>query len=414
MAHAKFSPSSAHRWIKCPGSVQLEAQVPDKSSKFADEGTAAHELAEVCLLKGINTTEAIGNVIEVNGTRYVVDDEMALNVQVYLELVRGEDYDEMLVEYKSPIGYITGETKEDGEPANGTADCVLIKGNRLTVIDLKYGKGVQVDAKENQQLSMYALGVMEGLMLTHYFDEVEIVICQPRIGHIDRWSPSLEYLQKLSAEIKKSVEQAEKSTNDGQYLWPGQKQCRFCRAKGICPALTNTVLSTIADDFVDLTQPVAPVVEVAARRTVDNATLGNLLSAVDLIEDWCNAIRHQAEYELMLGREVPGYKLVQGKKGNRAWGDAQEVEQVLKSMRLKVEEMYDLKLISPTSAEKLSKAGTIGPRQWPRLQALITQSEGKPTVVPASDKRPSLHINDFSPMTDDTALELLTTGCDLV
>jgi hypothetical protein len=104
------------------------------------------------------------------------------------------------------------------------------------------------------------------------------------------------------------------------------------------------------------------------------------------------------ESELFSGRPVPGYKLVQGKKGNRKWSSESEAEAMLKGFKLKVEEMYDLKLVSPTTAEKLAKAGTIGPRQWPKLQGFITQSEGSPSVAPESDKRPALEIK---PAVDD-------------
>ena len=111
-----------------------------------------------------------------------------------------------------------------------------------------------------------------------------------------------------------------------------------------------------------------------------------------MIEGWCKAIRAKAEAELLAGHPVPGYKLVEGRRGSRRWTNDAEVEQTLKSMRMKLEEMYDFSLISPTTAEKLHKAGTIGPRQWPKLQGLITQSEGKPSVAPATDKRPALVI----------------------
>lgn len=132
---------------------------------------------------------------------------------------------------------------------------------------------------------------------------------------------------------------------------------------------------------------------------MDNATLGNLLASMDLIETFCKAVRAEAERELLAGRAVPGFKLVEGRRGARKWADETEVETTLKGMRLKTEEMYDFSLISPTSAEKLHKSGVIGPRQWPKLQSLITQSEGKPSVAPESDKRPALVMtaveNDF-------------------
>ena len=419
MAHAKFSPSSAHRWIPCPGSVLLEAQVPDSSSEFADEGTAAHLLGEKCLTLGTDTHDHVGEVFEVNGKQYRCDDDMAAYVQVYLDLVRGEPSDQAFIEYKSPVGYITGETKaEDGSPANGTADCVLIKGAKLTVIDLKYGRGVKVDATENHQLGLYALGIMEELSLTHEFSEVELVICQPRIDHIDRWTAPAQWLAKLQDDVKAAVKQAEQCKPGSLYLWPGNKQCKFCRAKGICPSLTDKVLTTVADDFVDLSKPIAPKIEAALDRTMDNTSLGNIMGALDLIEDWCKAIRAQTETELLAGREVPGYKLVEGRRGARAWGNADDVENLMKSMRIKTDVMYDFKLISPTTAEKLAKAGDIGPKQWPKLQALITQAQGKPSVAEASDKRPALVttavVDDFDDMSDDQALAILTEVGDLV
>lgn len=189
-----------------------------------------------------------------------------------------------------------------------------------------------------------------------------------------------------------------------KYLSPGNDQCRFCKAKAICPKLTEHVLATVADDFVDVSKPVAPQLEHAAERAFDNAILGNLLGAADLIEGWCKAIRAKAEAELLAGHPVPGYKLVEGRRGSRRWANDAEVEQTMKSMRMKLEEMYDFSLISPTTAEKLHKAGTIGPRQWPKLQGLITQSEGKPSVAPEADKRPALVIqataDEFADMTE--------------
>ena len=126
-----------------------------------------------------------------------------------------------------------------------------------------------------------------------------------------------------------------------------------------------------------------------------------------MVEDWCKAIRAEVERRLLAGVDIPGHKLVEGRRGARAWANAEEVEAALKAMRLKVEQMYDLKLISPTTAEKLAKAGAIGPRQWPKLQDMITQADGKPSVAPASDKRPALVVkpvaDEFDAVTDDDA-----------
>ena len=142
----------------------------------------------------------------------------------------------------------------------------------------------------------------------------------------------------------------------------------------------------VEEDITNEFQPITPTAEFRP----DGIAVA--LSKVDMIEDWCAAVRAEAHRRLTAGDDVPGYKLVQGKRGNRSWSDAAAAEEALKAYRLKTEEMYDLKLISPTSAEKLAKSKVIGPRQWPKLQALITQTEGKPAVAPASDSRPSITV----------------------
>ncbi len=188
------------------------------------------------------------------------------------------------------------------------------------------------------------------------------------------------------------------------FLRPAEKACKFCRAKATCPALRAEVASTVAlesyaaspDEFADMTPA-------SIHDGVDEQWLAVCLSKVDMIEDWCKSIRAETERRLLAGAPVPGYKLVQGKRGARQWTDAKVAEETLKTMRVKLEDMYDFKLISPTTADKLAKAGTIGPRQWPKLQGLITQSEGKPHVAPVSDSRPALVVTpvveDFTDVT---------------
>lgn len=177
------------------------------------------------------------------------------------------------------------------------------------------------------------------------------------------------------------------------YLNPGEKQCRFCKAKATCPALRAEVADIVheaatLDDFADL----VPV-------TVDKETGDNYLSAamakVDLVEQWCKGVRAEVERRLLAGRTVDGYKLVEGKRGNRAWGDKEAVEKLLKGFRLRQDEMYDFSLISPTKAEKLFKEN---PKRWEKVREHITQSPGKPSVAPATDKRPAMAV---TPVADD-------------
>lgn len=409
-AHAKYSPSSAHRWMVCPGSMALETLAPraeEKPSEYAAEGTAAHELAAWVLTKDAPAAAYIGHQIQADGFTFTVDREMADNVQAYADRVRDYAEDgELLVEQRMEFSdYI------DHPEQFGTSDAVVLTsdGLEIQVHDLKYGRGVKVDAQDNQQAMLYALGALAEFGMVGDFLRVRVVIHQPRLNHVSEADYTIQELMEFAKKAKQGVERCEDAIQylegignlRADYFNPGEDQCRFCPAKATCPALRKEVLAAVSDDFIDETQPLAPQLEPALERTMDNRLLGNLLGAVDLIEGFCKAIRAAAETELLAGREVPGWKLVEGRRGSRRWGSEQEAEDMLKSMRLKVEDMYDLKLISPTTAEKLHKAGAIGPRQWPRLQELITQAEGKPSVAPADDKRPALVMTAVEDDFDD-------------
>jgi hypothetical protein len=347
---------------------------------------------------GNNTDAYHGLVIEADGRTFVVDQEMQQEVQKYLDVVRDfAKLGDLMIEQRLPIEHMTGE-----EGACGTADAVVLAGEELIVIDLKYGKGIKVDAEKNEQLLMYASAALRQFsLLGDGFKRVRVVISQPRRDHLSEWDLSVDELEAFEVRVQWRALDADRSL---RFVWgdpflkdcfnPGPKQCKFCPAKAHCEALKEYAMKTVVDDFVDLTQPLAPqlngVVEKVAASTSER--LGQALEAVDLIEEWCSAVRKQADVELHAGREVPGFKLVEGKKGARTWADAKVVEEELKRMRLKECEMYDFNLISPTSAEKLHKAGVIGPRQWPKLQSLVTQPKGSPSVVPVSDKRPALVV----------------------
>lgn len=433
-SHAMLSPSGAERWMSCAGSAALEAHEPDQSSEYADEGTAAHFLASECLTSGDHPTTHIGKKIavwthpesdsggadwldalqtvahELSINEFTVDTDMAAFVNRFIRDVLDYKGDgELLVEQSLPIGHITGE-----EGAKGTGDAIVLRDDEIQVHDLKFGRGVEVSAERNKQLMLYGLGALEQYGMMGDFTRVRLVIHQVRLSGPSEWDISVaDLLHWAETEAKPAAERCMRALAyrdkwdelHEKYLAPSEDACRFCKAKATCPALQQAVLNAVADDFVDLTQPDQAVakIEVAIERDMDNAQLSTLMRMVGMIEDWCKALRGRTETELLAGREVPGYKLVEGRQGNRQWTSAEEAEATLKSMRLKQEEMYNFSLISPTDAEKLAKDGRIGQRQWPKLQPLITRTSGKPSVAPVTDKRPPLDIkavvDDFTDLT---------------
>lgn len=392
--HAVLSPSSAARWMACPGSVAQSAGLPDTSSEFADEGTDAHELAALALTEGKTAADYLYRQM---GRGYVVDADMARSVQEYLDYLRdliASTGGQLLVEQRLPVEHLTGEAD-----AKGTADAVVLTDDELIVVDLKYGRGVVVEAEGNEQLQIYALAALREFGALSDFKTARVVIHQPRLGAVSEWSQPVAQLEAFGQKVWNAA--IDTRTTDAA-LVPGTAQCKFCRAKANCPALAAQVQEAVGSDFESLTtfNREMTVVSLTRQTWRTDEDLGTALSAVDLIETWCKAVRAEAEARLLAGKAIPGWKLVQGKKGARQWISKEDAEKLLKAMRIPHDQMYDYSVVSPTTCEKLAKAEVIGPRQWPKVQALITQADGKPSVAPASDKRPALAVaaatDDFS------------------
>ncbi len=396
--HATLSPSGASRWMQCPASVAMTDGMRDTAGDDAKYGTDAHELAALCLDTGCEAADLRGNTM---GEGNTVDDEMIEGVQRYIDDVRKiADGGTLLVEQRVPLEHITGELN-----ATGTADTVIVKGDELIIVDLKFGRGVRVDAENNPQLRLYALGAMAAFA-HEPFTTVRTIIHQPRLGHVSEEVISAGALSAWGEEARACALTArvalERKRNGAEQLpedfGPSDKACRWCKAKATCPALAAKVQADVGADFDDLTKEV--VQRPAAMVEVD---LAKAMAATDLIEDWIKAVRAEVERRLLAGTDVPGFKLVEGRRGARAWTDEQAAEDMLrKQFRLTIEEAYNLKLISPTQAEKVLKES---PKRWAKVQALIAQSTGKPSVAPASDKRQALVVtptaDDFGDITNE-------------
>lgn len=398
--HAICSPSGAAGWLNCTGWTGGSG----KGSKFANEGSAAHQLMEMALTNQTEPHDFIGTDILVEDDTFTVDQDMADHVKVYTDIVRrfGAPF---LVEQKLPVGLITGE-----EGATGTADTVLFDGDTLTILDLKYGMGVPVSAYQNEQLMIYALAALEEYDFAGPFEHVSLWIIQPRIDYITDWKIPVAELYDFRTRVYEAAQRKLKKHpywNNVGSLNPGEKTCRWCAKKATCPALANFVFSQITDDFVDLDkeETIAPRLQAGLDllKSSDNEYIARYTDDVlGMIEMFVKAVRAKIESEIFAGRAVRGWKLVAGRKGSRAWSDAEAAETTMKAMRLKADEMYTKEIISPTAAEKLLKET---PRRWKALEKLITQKEGKPSVAPEGDKRPAIALtpveNDFADLTQE-------------
>ncbi len=363
--------------MRCPGSVALEMNIPDTTSAYAEEGTWAHELAAAML-----TGEAAQSG----------EEDILAYVQSYVDYVKREaEGNLLLVEQRVDFSDVIGVPD-----SFGTSDAVVIAGDLIKIIDLKYGMGVRVDAEENEQLQLYALGALENYAVLGDFKTVKMAIVQPRLDHISEWEISVEDLRRFGGQARNAALDAMELTKrvvSRDDLAPGEKQCKFCKAKAICPALADFVQTTIDADFENLD---ADDIKTAPLGMGPNY-LGVALAAVPLIEDWCKAVRAKAEAELLAGRPVTGFKLVRGRNGQRRWSDEARAAEILEQHLGKA--AFDTSLISPAAAEKKLKGSKTA---WAEVRGVITQKEGPPSVAPETDKRPAWSpADDFDIITEE-------------
>ena len=384
MKHSKIGASTCERWWNCPGSVALVASVPQQpQSPFAQEGTNAHALAEHCLRTNSDAIEWIGCVIP--NHEFEVTQEMADAVQVYLDTIRNDmaQYDvhpsDLKIEHKFHLAHIDKD-------AFGTNDANLpVFLTRLIVYDYKHGQGVAVDAEENKQGLYYALGAVQG----EEFDEVEIVIVQPRAIHRDgpvrRWVITREDLQKFENELRVKVAAAKQK--DAKVVAGNWCKKTFCPAMAVCPAVRKEVelcaMVVFDEDKEEL--PLMPPDKMSP------LTLRRLLNAMPLIDEWLKSVWSYAETKANNGEDILGYKLVRGREGHRKWKDEVAVANAVITKIDPAFDPYEKVLMSPAKLEK-----ALGKKKANELAPFITRSEGRVMLVPEDDPREEVKPNLLS------------------
>lgn len=394
-AHATLSPSASERWMQCAGSIFMSRGFADEGSDAAAEGTTAHEMAERALLEEVSCESLVGQLSADTGLPFTA--EMATHVQGYV------DHCSALAEDAVYSAVETRVSAEDyARDCWGTVDFAALlpldDGTyELDVTDLKYGRGVRVGAEDNTQLLIYAVGALSLLEVAYDISHVRVRIYQPRIDNLpshrytveEVWQFAAGPLAAAGAKVWAILDAGIVRAED---LVPSEDACRWCPAGAACPKRQAMIAAGTglgvnvgaADLFDDLDEPDATV------NPAKRWSLSEQMAIVGMVEDWCKQVRSECERLLLAGEPVSGWKLVRGRAGARQWTDSQAAEEMLrKRFRLSVEDAYDLKLISPTTAEKRAKAGVIGPRQWVQLQPLIGRSEGSLSVAPESDPRPA-------------------------
>jgi hypothetical protein len=367
-AHATLGASSAHRWLNCPGSVRLCAELPDTSSDYAAEGTAAHELAEKCLSGNLRTAVNFeGDVIEADGRQITVTREMIEAVDRYLFEVwqHAGVGNRMYVEQRFALDRY-------GPDMFGTNDAAVLKTGEahLHVFDFKYGAGVPVDVEGNPQLLYYALGAVEAC--GGAVETVTVHVVQPRCGARDdkvrSWSIDFLDLYAWGETLRAAAE----ATRKPDAPLAAGDWCRFCKARGTCPKLFEEAITGAGDD------PSA----------LSPAELGERLRRADVLETWIKAVREHAYAEAQAGRTPSGFKLVD-KVARRKWA----LEDPVPALRaiyggvLSGTDLYDHTPVGVPAFEKLCKAQGL---DFGKAASAIDKTSSGTTLVPESDRRPAV------------------------
>ena len=352
-AHAILPASGSGRWMRCTPSARLEEKLRDRfgegSTPFAEEGTKAHRLAELKLLREKGKLGDSDGINEFNYTEQrkalgEIPDEMDEATDAYVDIVM-EKF--ILARSVSSDARLLVEQRldfSDWVPHGfGTGDVVIVSDILLEVCDLKYGKGVRVEAPGNSQARCYGLGAMA---LTRE-----------------------ELLQWAETDLVPAAQLAWKGEGD---FVPGE-HCRFCLARAVCYARALKAFETMQDG---MEQP----------GVLPDSEIPRILEVADVIEDWIKDLKHYALSQALRGQQWPGYKLVRGKRPPRAWKNEETVREQLIRAGYTEEYYEERKLKTPSKVQKL-----VGKQAFDALlEKFVYQGDGALTLVPASDKRPEV------------------------
>ena len=364
--HAILSASSSHRWLSCTPSARLEQEFADRETEAAAEGTAAHALAEHKLRKALKMRS------RKPVSKYDCD-EMDVHTDAYRDFVMERL---AVARYECDDPLILIEQRLDFScwvpDGFGTGDCIIVSDKRLQIVDFKYGQGVLVDAEANPQMMLYALGALRLFDAIYDIEEVAMTIFQPRRDNVSTWTISVADLMAWADVVLKPVaEMAYKG--EGEYI--SGPWCQFCKAAVKCRARANAKLALAQYEFKD--PPLLTDVEIA-----------DILSRLDDLTHWANEIRAYAEdAAINHGKEWPGFKIVESRTSRR-YANEEAVAQA--AAEAGFHDIYKKSLITITEMERLMGKATFAEV----LGNLIEKPQGKPTLVPVSDKRPPLSMSD--------------------
>ena len=369
--HALLSASGAHRWLHCTGSPLLEKDFPDSTSVYAQEGTLAHELCELKLMAytGEITKRKLTSMKNKLMKSELWQPEMDSTSEAYLDYVK-----DITMSYTvKPV--ILTEKKVDFSryvpDGFGTADCLILAGDTLHVVDYKHGKGVVVDADHNPQMMLYALGAISELSLLYRFKFVHMTIVQPRVNNISEFTMTADELIEWGEKVVKPKAEAAIS---GKGEFEAGDWCRFCRAKQQC----KTRYESNDSLYPELSERHDP-------RLITLDELGKYLKRGKDMAAWLEDMKEYALSESLAGAEVPGWKAVEG-RGSRAFTDTDEAVDILIKNGIDESVLYERRVLTLAQMEK-----AVGKKAFGELVGdLVVKNPGKPTLVEESDKRPKI------------------------